>query len=704
VTYSLRADGTEKADGSAGTDSTGRRTFTLAEATIADMQEAMGAGAVSSVELTALSLNRIFAYDSNGMRLNAIPVLNPDVLAEAAEADRLRAIGVVHGDLHGVPFTVKDSYKVKGLTVACGSPAFAGLIANEDSFAVERIRSGGGVLIGKTTMPPLATGGMQRGLYGRAESPYNPDFLTAAWDSGSSNGCGTATAASFAAFGLGEETTSSGRSPASNNALVAYTPSRGLISIRGNWPLFPIKDVVVPMTRTVTDMFALLNTLVVEDPIVTGDFWREQSAVPLPTVDSVRPEDYRELAEPDSLRGKRIGVPTQYIGKDYSGSAPFSVRPSIRALWEQAAEDLRSLGATVVEVDFEAIHNYEEDRVTARGPVERDLLPGAWWRFTDYETGTTAGTSLEFTKLNPFWSERFLRLNNDPSLSSWRDVDVSQVFPYPPGTVDASRKGPCRDYGEMRAAIVDGYQSPWTLPELDDALRGAERLRAVDFEHWLTANDLDLLVFPANADVGRADSDVNEESYLHASSNGVRCSNGNFMLRHLGIPSVSVSMGLMADIGMPVNLTFAGPAYTDSDLLSYAYAYERYTQHRRAPTRVPPLPEETIHYDRSALIPPVKREHTTPPALTLSARIDAGELRIAGTLSATSDAEVTAWVNGMRVPLETDGARWSARVPLAKFTRPRVTLAGRLAILALAKDIHGNAAAALEQVDAPTVR
>ena len=62
---------------------------------------------------------------------------------------------------------------------------------------------------------------MQRGVYGRAESPYNADWLTSAYGSGSSNGSGTATAASFGAFGLGEETWLSGRAPALNNALCA---------------------------------------------------------------------------------------------------------------------------------------------------------------------------------------------------------------------------------------------------------------------------------------------------------------------------------------------------------------------------------------------------------------------------------------------------------------------------------------------------
>ena len=51
-------------------------------------------------------------------------------------------------------------------------------------------------------------------------------------------------------------------------------------------------------------------------------------------------------------------------------------------------------------------------------------------------------------------------------------------------------------------------------------------------------------------------------------------SNGNYALRHLGIPLVTVAMGLMSDIGMPVGLTFAGSAYDDPALLAYAAAFE----------------------------------------------------------------------------------------------------------------------------------
>ena len=46
-------------------------------------------------------------------------------------------------------------------------------IAQRDAFTIERLRAGGAICLGLTNMPPMANGGMQRGVYGRAESPYN---------------------------------------------------------------------------------------------------------------------------------------------------------------------------------------------------------------------------------------------------------------------------------------------------------------------------------------------------------------------------------------------------------------------------------------------------------------------------------------------------------------------------------------------------
>ena len=61
--------------------------------------------------------------------------------------------------------------------------------------------------------------------------------------------------------------------------------------------------------------------------------------------------------------------------------------------------------------------------------------------------------------------------------------------------------------------------------------------------------------------------DVNPASADLGWRNGVWVANGNLAIRHLGIPTVTVPMGTMADIGMPVGLTFAGRAYDDVALL-----------------------------------------------------------------------------------------------------------------------------------------
>src|SRR6187455_1134503 len=223
--------------------------------------------------------------------------MNPSALDDARASDERRARGETLGPLDGIPYTAKDSYLAKGLTAAAGSPAFEHLVAQRDAFTIERLRAAGAVLIGLTNMPPMANGGMQRGVYGRAESPYNADYLTAAFGSGSSNGSGTATAASFCAFGIGEETWSSGRAPASNNALCAYTPSRGVISTRGGWPLVPTMDVVVPHTRSVADLLEVLDVMVADDADARGDLWRTQPWVPIPRASAVRPDSYPALAE-----------------------------------------------------------------------------------------------------------------------------------------------------------------------------------------------------------------------------------------------------------------------------------------------------------------------------------------------------------------------------------------------------------------------
>ena len=565
-----------------------RESFDLNEASIADVLTAYETGETTPTALTREYLARIDTYDAGPEGLHAIVVPNPEALAQAAESDARWAAGRPRA-LEGVPFTVKDSYMVRGLTVASGSPAFEHLVAQWDAFSVAKLREAGAVLLGKTNMPPMADGGMQRGVYGRAESPYNRDYLAAAYASGSSNGSAVATAANLAVFGMGEETVSSGRSPASNNGLCAYTPSWGVLSIRGNWPLFPARDVVVPHTRSMPDMLRLLDVLVQDDPIARGDFWRAQQVVPVPKPSDHRPESYLALAgaaggaggagagaagagagaaaaagaaSARPLAGKRFAVPKMYLGLD--PDFPIAVRPSVLDLWRAAEARLVALGAEIVVTDFPLIEQYEGDRPGQENVGALGVLPDGWM-------------DTEFNHFLAYGWDDFLRANGDPATPTLADVDPDTIFPRPEGTLP-DRYEEVEDYDNRYRAVVAfaqaGIPDPRERPDFAAGLRALVELRESLFEAWLEREGFDGVVFPANADVGREDAERDAAAADHAWANGVFFSNGNYALRHLGIPTVTVGMGVMSDIGMPVGLTFAGRAYADPELLAFAAAFE----------------------------------------------------------------------------------------------------------------------------------
>lgn len=571
--------------------------FDVVEASIADLRVALEDGRTTSVELVEAYQDRIAAFDGpdTDTKLNSVIVKNPQALAEAAASDERRAAGETLGPLDGIPYTAKDSYMVAGLTVASGSPAFADLVAQKDAFTIERLRAGGAICLGLTNMPPMANGGMQRGLYGRAESPYNADWLTSAFASGSSNGSGTATTASFAAFGLGEETWSSGRAPASHNALIAYTPSRGVISVRGNWPLVPTMDVVVPHTRTMADLAEVLDVIVADDEQTRGDFWRVQPWVDIPKASAVRPDSYAALlpesvaAAQSVLAGKRLGVPRMYINADdEAGTNPdggiggptgqrVETRASVIEAWQAARADLESAGAEVVETDFPVVSNYEGDRpgaptIATQGFVTADYL------------------DREINDLSSWGWDDFLAANGDPKLNTLAEVDGALIFPHPPGALPDRYVGFDDDIATYPEQVrTNRYASVTEIPELESGVRGLEETRRVDLEEWMDERGLDAVIFPAMADVGPSDMDVNEASADLGWRNGTWVANGNLVPRHLGIPSVTVPMGTMSDTGIPVGLTIAGRGWDDSALIEIAAAFEATGDRRQVPPRTPRL-------------------------------------------------------------------------------------------------------------------
>jgi amidase len=342
-------------------------------------------------------------------------------------------------------------------------------------------------------------------------------------------------------------------------------------------------DVVVPYARSMADLLEVLQVIVADDPDPRGDLWRLQQWIALPKAGDVRPAAYGALhSEPGLLQGRRFGVPRMYINADPdagTGTTPsitgpcgerIHTRPSVIALWEAARRDLEAAGAEVVEVDFPMVSNYEGDRPGAPNVLTRGLV-------------TPEFLHQELWDLSAWAFDDFLAANGDPKLNRLADVDGPRIFPHDPGTLP-NREGDTHIGMEEYVEIAKRGITPWQdTPGLEAALRGLEETRRIDLEAWMDELGLDAVIFPAVADVGPADADVNPASADLAWSNGVWVANGNLTIRHLGVPTVTVPMGTMADIGMPVGLTFAGRAYDDNRLLSLASAFEATGARRTAP-------------------------------------------------------------------------------------------------------------------------
>jgi amidase len=254
---------------------------------------------------------------------------------------------------------------------------------------------------------------------------------------------------------------------------------------------------------------------------------------------------------------------------------PIETRASVIALWSAAKCALEHAGAEVVLVDFPVVSNYEGDRDGAPKIGTRGILPAHYLHH-------------EITDLSVWAWDDFLRTNGDLNLSRLMDVDAAKIFPVPDRSLPDRYSGfddDIADYpAHARAHPRDSFED---IPTLAAGLHGLEETRRVDLEDWMDALGLDAVLFPAVADVGPADADVNPVSADLAWRNGVWVANGNLAIRHLGIPTVTVPMGTMADINMPVGLTFAGRAYSDNALLAMACAFEATGAYRTPPARTP---------------------------------------------------------------------------------------------------------------------
>ena len=482
-------------------------TFDVTEKSIVDLLAAQRIGTVTSHDLVEKYLARIRAYDQNGPKLNAMITLNPRALEDADALDAERRAGRVRGPMHGIPIVVKDNYATAGMPTTAGSTALKGFETGRDAFMVKKLRDAGAVIIGKTNLHELAYGITTiSSVGGQTRNPYDPTRNPG----GSSGGTAAAVAASFAAAGMGTDTCGSIRNPSSENSLWGLRGTMGLSSRDGIVPLSHSQDIGGPLARTVGDLILMLDNTVGPD---------EADPVTRESQNHI-PRTYNGSVGDAGLGDITIGVLTPLFG-----TAPEDAE--VAAIVREALEDIKSLGAGVVEVPF---------------PGLDDLLQN------------TSVINAEFA----FDLADYLAKFPTAPIHSLNDILTSGKFHPAVETV-------LRRANEVTTRQTESYRAVL-------AKREAARQQVMDV---MSTNGITAFVYPTLR---------RKPALIGQPQGGSNCQ----LSATTGMPAISMPAGFTAD-GLPVGMELLGRPWSEPALLKVAFAYERLSGPRRPPSTTPAL-------------------------------------------------------------------------------------------------------------------
>ena len=488
--------------------------FALNEITIEQLQEKMKSGEYTSKSITEMYLKRIEAIDKNGPALNSVIEINPDAVAIAEAMDKERAAGKLRGPLHGIPVLIKDNIDTadKMMTTA-GALALVGNKAAKDAFIVTRLREAGAVLLGKTNLSEWANFRSTRSSSGwssRGGQTKNPVMLTRN-ACGSSSGSGATVAANLCAVAIGTETDGSVIAPASFCGIVGIKPTVGLLSRSGIIPISATQDTAGPMTRTVKDAAILLSALTgvdADDALTNESKGKAQ-------------KDYTVFLDANGLKGKRIGVEKKFL----------EGHPGVVALYKEAIEQIKKLGAEMIEVELM--------KATAEpGDAEFTVLQ---YEFKD--------------GVNKYLAKANAPVKTLAEVIAFNKKNEDKAMPY------------------FKQEILEMCEAKTGLDnkEYKEAVAKTTGCRKI-IDGMMTQNKLDAVI---GTSVGYA----NLIDLVHGDYD-----TGFYFCppaAKAGYPHITVPMGKLHEL--PVGLSFIASAYKEGEIIKLAYAYEQATKKREAP-------------------------------------------------------------------------------------------------------------------------
>lgn len=220
----------------------------LCNLSLREASRAMMNGDFSPVEYMDAHIQRIHAINP---KIHAFLSIEVDAAIAEAKCLSTRRRSASSQPLFGIPFAVKDNIDVRGSRTTCQSRASIRESANRDAECVSRLRTAGGIYLGKLALYEFALGGPDfQSEWPPARNPWNVNYTPGS----SSTGAGAAVAARLVPLAIGTDTGGSIRSPAMMNGIVGLKPTHGRIPMTGVFPLAPSLDTVGPLARSVSDL------------------------------------------------------------------------------------------------------------------------------------------------------------------------------------------------------------------------------------------------------------------------------------------------------------------------------------------------------------------------------------------------------------------------------------------------------------------
>lgn len=247
------------------------------------------------------------------------------VLKKAEEAQKRIEAGEAESPLAGVPVAIKDNICTKGEVTSCASRILYNFKPPYDATVVKKLDAAGIIPCGKVNMDEFAMGSTtETSFYGATKNPWNIERVPG----GSSGGAAASVAAEESIIALGSDTGGSIRQPCSFCGVTGLKPTYGSVSRYGLIAYASSLDQIGPIGKNALDVAAMFS-------VISGRDEKDGTSM------NPNPFTLDEIKNAMDLKGKKVGIPSDYFGEGIHDEVAKSVM--------DAAETLKSLGAEVEE-------------------------------------------------------------------------------------------------------------------------------------------------------------------------------------------------------------------------------------------------------------------------------------------------------------------------------------------------------------------